>query len=161
MKNKTNNRNITAIIVGVAFVALFTISIAIQIIGVSNAKTNNNIELNANEEPSDDWSSALKSDEKQLIYLGTPSCSWCNKIRPELDSLKSKYGVDFVYINMSEINEDEKDVIFNQLEINENEFGTPYLVVIENGKKVDEQVGYAPEAQLQVFYQTNGLINNK
>jgi predicted bacteriocin transport accessory protein len=166
MKRK-NKENKAALWIVIIFVVVLVASIFIQALaGNNNTQNNTNNTTNEegttdagkNDEPSGDWKAALASDEKQLIYLGRPSCSWCNKLRPDLEDLKDRYDASFVYVNVDETSSDDQNTIFKQLDINASDFGTPYLVVIEGGKKVDEQVGYVPEEQLFQFLQKNGII---
>lgn len=156
MKNKRNKNKGKMLL---SILVIFVVLIGITLQGINgNNEVNNSVSETGNLEQSDDWEKALKSDTKQLIYLGRPTCSWCNKIRPELDNMRNKYGIDFVYINTDETSESDLNFIFEKLEIDADEFGTPYLVVIENSKKIDEQVGYIPEEQLFEFYKKNGLV---
>jgi predicted bacteriocin transport accessory protein len=160
MKTKHNNKK--AILIIIPFIAIILVSMTIQSVGSStNENINNQLGngTNNNDEPSDDWVTAHASNDKQIIYLGRPSCSWCNKIRPELDDLKIKYNVDFVYVNVDKTSQDDLNTLFTKLDIKTEEFGTPYLAVIENGKKISEQTGYVPEEKLFKFYQDNGFID--
>lgn len=169
MAKKRNDSNKAAIWIVIIFVLVLVASIFVQALagnGSGNNTANNNstgeeaTDAGKNNEPSDDWKSALASDARQLIYLGRPSCSWCNKLRPGLDDLKDRYDASFVYVNVDETSSTDLDTIFKQLDINSDEFGTPYLVVIENGKKVAEQVGYVEESELFKFLQTNDVIDS-
>jgi predicted bacteriocin transport accessory protein len=135
------------------------IIIGIIILGVILIIINGNLAIGgSNNDASGDWKAALASNEKQLIYLGSPTCSWCNKIRPSLNNLVGKYNIKSTYINMSDIKQSDQNTIFQKLDLDPNNFGTPALIIIEDGKKIDSQIGYLPEDELYIFFEQNGLI---
>lgn len=122
------------------------------------------ITLMAQPQPNDtyeekEWWAALNSSEPQLILLARPSCSWCQEFLPGLDNLKEQYGFDYVYANTDEIGETELNDILSYMKIDSNTFGTPYLSVVQDGKRIAEQPGYIPEKELFEFLKTNGFIS--
>jgi predicted bacteriocin transport accessory protein len=160
MKNKAVKKNILWMIgIGIVVFTIVT-SIILQNVLNSEKPSNTGDSTGTNEDASDDWKAAFESNERQLIYLGRPSCSWCNKLRPELNNMGDKYGVEFVYINTDKTSQDDMNTIFSKLGIDGQKFGTPYLVIIENGKKVAEQVGYVEEETLFKFLQDNDIIDS-
>ena len=105
-----------------------------------------------------EWRKALNSSEPKIIYMGRPTCEWCNKFKPGLDNLAEQYNIEFVYVNTGSISDSELNKVFTALGINGNEFGTPYMAIVKNGKKIAEQAGYISEAPLFDFFQQNGFI---
>lgn len=104
------------------------------------------------------WKDMISSSSKQILYLGRPTCSWCSKFRPGLDNLKEQYNFEYIYVNTDEVSETELNALFDILEINSSEFGTPYTAIVQSGKKIDEQAGYVPENELFKFLQKHGFI---
>lgn len=92
----------------------------------------------------------LASNEKQAIYLGRPTCGYCNMFEPILDDINERYGFDYYYINTDELSEAQFNEILSTLGVDPSGFGTPYIAFMENGKLVDEHVGYAEGA---VFFE--------
>jgi predicted bacteriocin transport accessory protein len=156
--NKKNNNNNSKVnlMVGIVIIILLSISIILQVV---NGNKSNNDTAGSNEEASGNWQEALKSEDLELIYIGRPTCSWCNKIRPHLNYLSENYNVSFVYVNMDKTTSSDQTTIFSKLNIDTNNFGTPYLAVVKDGKKIAEQVGFVEEEQLFKFLQDNGLIS--
>jgi predicted bacteriocin transport accessory protein len=153
--NKKNNNNNSKVnlMVGIVIIILLSISIILQVV-------NGNKEVaGTNSDASGNWQEALESNDLQLIYLGRPTCGWCNKIRPHLNYLSENYDMPFVYVNMDETTSSDQTTIFNKLNIDTNNFGTPYLAVVKDGKKIAEQVGFVEEEQLFKFLQDNNLIS--
>jgi predicted bacteriocin transport accessory protein len=105
-----------------------------------------------------EWQKALNSSEKQIIYLGRPSCSWCSKFKPGLDNLSEQYNIEYVYVNTDAVSQSELNQVFDALDIDSKEFGTPYTAIVQNGKKLAEQPGYISEADLFKFLQEYGFI---
>lgn len=156
MQEKQVKQKKMIIIISAIIITFIIGGIILQSINAGNSNTDT---AGSNSDASGNWKSALSSTEKQIIYLGRPTCSWCNKIRPIYNYLVEKYDIKSTYINMDDISQSDQATIFDKLEIDTDSFGTPYIVVIEDGKKVTEQVGYIPEEQLFDFFKTNGLIN--
>lgn len=103
---------------------------------------------------------ALQSKDSTLIYLGREGCGYCEKLEPYLESYKEKYNFEYEYIDTEKANLHLSDIL-KKLDIGEEEFGTPYLVVVEDGKIVDEQVGYVEEENLFSFLQGNEFIDEE
>lgn len=152
-KNKKQSKNYKVLIGCIAVIILLLGSVLLQTI------SNKNNTGGSNEDDSGNWQEALTSNDLNLIYLGRPTCDWCNKIRPHLNYMTEKYDLSFIYVNMDKITSSDQTTLFNKLDIDVDKFGTPYLAVIKDGKKVAEQVGFVPEEQLFKFLQDNKLIN--
>jgi thiol-disulfide isomerase/thioredoxin len=154
--HKIKQETVTKIIAGAVVGLLIIASIVIQIIGTNN---NNTSKEASNNDATGDWKSALKSDGYQVFYLGRPSCSWCNKLRPYFNYVVDKYDVTYTYINTDKTTGSSLDEVFEALDIDSDSFGTPYIVIMKDGKKVNEQVGYVEESVLFNFFQDNGVIS--
>jgi predicted bacteriocin transport accessory protein len=157
-KSKKKRKDYKVLIGGIVVIVLLLSSVLLQAISINN-KNNNSYTSGGNEEPSGNWQEALASSDLNLIYLGRPTCGWCNKIRPHLNYMTEKYDLSFIYVNMDEISSGDQTTLFSKLDIDVNEFGTPYLAVIKDGKKIAEQVGFVPEEELFKFVQDNKLID--
>lgn len=101
---------------------------------------------------------AFESKEAKLLYLGRPTCGYCSLLKPVLDRYAKEYKFDYSYINTDEIGESKQQEIFNKLSIDAANFGTPYIAVVKDGKKVDEQEGYKTEDVFFEFLKKNGFI---
>lgn len=110
-------------------------SIVLVFVG-SKMETKTSIELAATH------AQTLSSNEKQAIYIGRPTCSYCQLFEPILQEMKERYNFNYYYINTDEITKDQLAAILEKIGIDPNEFGTPYIAFMENGKMVDKQIGY-------------------
>ena len=84
----------------------------------------------------------LTSNTKQAIYIGRPTCSYCQMFEPVLQEMKESYNFDYYYINTDELTTSQIRGVLATLGIKEDEFGTPYIVFMEDGKMVSNHVGY-------------------
>jgi predicted bacteriocin transport accessory protein len=100
----------------------------------------------------------LLSSEKQAIYIGRPTCSYCAMFEPVLKEMKEEYNFDYYYINTDELTSAQITDILNQLGIDPNEFGTPYIVFMENGRMVDNHVGYTVAKTFFDKLKENGYV---
>ncbi len=152
---KIKEETVTKIIAGAVVGILIVASIVIQIIGSNNSTSRGG----SNNDATGDWKTALKSDGYQVFYLGRPSCSWCNKLRPYFNYVVDKYDITYTYINTDKTTGSSLDEVFEALDIDSDSFGTPYIVIMKDGKKINEQVGYVEESVLFEFFQDNGVIS--
>lgn len=99
---------------------------------------------------------ALNGEKTELIMIGSPTCGWCEKLKPVLDEYKEKYKFDYIYVNINEMSQKQTDKISSLLQI--TKLGTPYLVVVGKGKVIDTQPEYLAEEDLFKFLQDNKFI---
>lgn len=105
----------------------------------------------------DQFLEAFNREENTLIYLGSSSCGYCSLLTPSLEDMKERYGIDYVYIEVSDINNNYMKKILSHLGL--SKIGTPYLVIASKGKIVDIQNGLTDYDQLFALLQENKLIS--
>ena len=94
----------------------------------------------------------------ELIYLGRPTCSYCQQFSPILEDASDKYEFGYYYLNTDELSTENLTKVLDMLEIDQDGFGTPTLAVVRNGKQDGVQIGYTDAEGLFNFLQTNGII---
>ncbi|MBE6147651.1 MAG: hypothetical protein E7168_04890 [Firmicutes bacterium] len=76
---------------------------------------------------------ALSAKENKFVFLGSPSCGWCNYQKPVLQYVMHINNVDTYYLDTSTLTNET----YNEL-ISLNEslkgFGTPTFITLEDGK---------------------------
>lgn len=100
----------------------------------------------------------LNSSSKRLVYIGRPTCTYCQKFSPILEEVSKEYNIDYYYVNTDEIASEELAAILEKLGKTSSKFGTPYLAVVQNGEKTGEQPGYIEKEDLIEFFKKNGLV---
>lgn len=100
----------------------------------------------------------FNSSSKRLVYIGRPTCTFCQKLSPILEEVAKEYNIDYYYINTDEIQANELAAILLKLGRKTSTFGTPYLAIVQNGEKIGEQPGYVEKEGLIEFLEKNGLV---
>ena len=103
--------------------------------------------------------SAFNGSEEKLVMIGRDNCSWCQLFKPYLDIMKDKYDLDYVYVNTNELTSSTFKKLLKDVGVNESEFGTPYTVVVKEGKVVDSLNGYVDEHELITFLKDHKLVS--
>lgn len=114
---------------------------------------------NDSEEVYNKFDSAFNGTNNTLVYIGRPTCPYCNFLEPNLLDMKERYEFDYVYINTDEMNNTYMNKIMTQLNL--TELGTPYLAIVSNGKVVATQDGYADYNITFEFLQKNKIISSE
>ena len=105
----------------------------------------------------DKFLEAFNREENTLIYLGSKTCGYCSLLTPSLEDMKERYGLDYVYFEISDINSNYMKKILSHLGL--SKIGTPYLVIASKGKIVDVQNGLTEYNNLFDLLQENNLIS--
>ena len=129
--------------------------IALLIIGIVTFSV---IENNKNEKVYAEFEEKFNGETNTLVYIGRPTCGYCNLLTPSLQDMKTRYGFDYVDINIDEISDKNLDKILEALQV--TELGTPYLAIVSNGKVVDVQNGYADYDVIFEFLKENSIIKS-
>ena len=99
---------------------------------------------------------AFNGDKNTLVYIGSSSCGYCSLLNPTLTDMKERYGFDYLYIDVNEMNKSHMSKLLSYLGL--TKVGTPYLAIVANGKVVNTQNGYADYDVTFKFLQDNGII---
>lgn len=139
-----NKRMYIVIGVVIAFIALIVGSVI-----SSNIK---------NKEIYEEFIEDFTSEEKEVIFLERPTCSYCQLTAPIMESLSEKYDFDYNDINTDQVKSSTLTKMLDKLGLSDEEFGTPYIAIIQDGKVIASQPGYAEEVDVFKFFQDNGVI---
>lgn len=147
-KNIKNNKETTKMLIVSGIVGLFVILAVL----LSAMGSKGSVEIAA------DFKTAFASSDNEMIYLGRPTCSYCQMLEPILKTMREEYDVKYTYINTDEISSTQLSEILKELGIKEDEFGTPYLVIVKDEEVIDRSIGLVDASVMFEFLQTNGLI---
>lgn len=100
----------------------------------------------------------MQSRDIQIFYLSRPTCHYCTLLKPVTDTLKEEFQLNYNEINTDHYTNAQLKKILNRLDVKIASFGTPYIVLTQNGKIIDSLNGYADENVVFEFFQKNGLI---
>ena len=91
--------------------------------------------------------------------IGRDNCSWCQLFKPVLDSMHDKFGFDYLYVNTNELTSGVFKKLLKSIDVDEQEFGTPYTVVVKEGKVVDSLSGYTDDVELLKFLKKHNFVD--
>jgi len=107
-----------------------------------------------------DFYSAFNGSENKLVMIGRDNCSWCQLFKPSLDFMHDNYNLEYLYINTNELTSSSFNKLLKEIGVKSEEFGTPYTVVVSNGKVVDSLNGYTDEVELLDFLKKYKFVSN-
>lgn len=108
----------------------------------------------------DDFMSKLESGEKAIFVLGQTTCGYCTMYKPVINEVASNYDVEFNYININTLEQEQYSNLKDSIDyLKENDdWGTPLTLVIEDNKVVDKINGYTEKDEVVEFLTKNGFI---
>ena len=99
---------------------------------------------------------AYEKDSNTLVYIGRPTCGYCNLLDINMSEMKERYDFDYIYINTDSFSSTYMKKVLEKLSL--TSIGTPYLAIVGNNKVVDRQNGFADYDKLFSFLQKNKII---
>ncbi|MBQ9181303.1 MAG: thioredoxin family protein [Bacilli bacterium] len=108
----------------------------------------------------DTFMSKLESGEKAIYVLGQTTCGYCSMYKPVINEVASEYGVEFNYININTLEEDQYNSLKDAIDYvrDNDDWGTPLTLIVEDGETVDKINGYTEKDEVVSFLKTNGFI---
>lgn len=107
----------------------------------------------------DNLNEIFEKEGNNLFYIGSADCTYCNQFDPVIDSVAENYDFKYVYINKKDLTEKQFNELLSKFEIDQDEFGTPFLVTGGKGKKTAEKPGYMNETQLVEFLKQSEFLD--
>lgn len=159
-------RGLITLCVVVGLIVLLIILSLVTKTTENNTNTNTNTTVDDSELTSinfveyDQFMEKLESGEKAIYVLGQTTCGYCSMFKPVINEVASEYGVEFNYININTLEEDQYNNIQESIDYlqDNNDWGTPLTLVIENNETIDTINGYTEKDEVVEFLKTNGFI---
>lgn len=114
----------------------------------------------------DEYLDKLASDEKSIIYIARPSCSFCVKETPILKKIASQYELEVFYLDTTDFFDSEAQdytedgyKFINSAEVYNQGYGTPNTIIVQGGEIVDGVYQYVEASELKDLFERNGFIN--
>lgn len=116
----------------------------------------------------DEYLERMNGSDKSIIYIARPTCSWCQKQSPILKKVAATHDLNVYYLNTQDFYDSEKNdynekgwKLINSVPKfqEQNGFGTPGTIIVQNGAVVDGVYGYVEASELENLFSRNGLIN--
>lgn len=104
---------------------------------------------------------SILTEEKEILFLGRPTCGFCNLLKPILNDTSKQYDFEYRYINTDELSKKELNKLLEKLEIRSSTFTTPRILVTEKDKITDSHIGYMDDISVFHFFKKNGFIKEE
>ena len=115
-------------------------------------------EAGFNELSMDEYLSLVKGSEKSIILVARPTCGYCEQFAPILKQAKDDMKLTINYVNTDNFSNEDWEVFNNSLDYLKNEeWGTPLVLIVQNGIAVAENSGYVLLDTIKDFFKANGL----
>ena len=139
---KTLTITILSGIMAVLLISFFIITVIIQ------SKDGNSKIMN-------DFEKVFNSKERSVIYYASSQCSYCELETPILETIAEDYDMEYLYIDSIKLSKSQREEILKKLNIEQS---TPTTVIVEKGKVIDTQVGYAAGKEYVDFFKESGML---
>lgn len=104
----------------------------------------------------------MNEKESNIIYWAQPNCGFCTQFTPIVKKISYNEKIAFNYLNTANLTQDEYATMITYLSAYNEEYssgvGTPSIIVVNDGKVVDVQVGALSEEGLISYLTSNKLI---
>lgn len=118
---------------------------------VDLAKTFNEVSL-------DEYLELVKGSEKSIVLIARPTCSYCEKFAPILKQAMEDMNLTVNYIDTDKLSEDDWTTFSDSLDFLKNEeWGTPTVLIVQNGDSIAENQGYVELDTIKKFFTDNGF----
>lgn len=114
----------------------------------------------------DEYLELMKSEDKKIIYIAKPTCSYCVMQNPILKKIAQKYNLVVHYLNTENfVDQSTQDYtedgnkFVGSSEVFQERWGTPNTIIVQNGKVVDGLYQYSEQNELMDLFERNGFIN--
>lgn len=101
-----------------------------------------------------EWLAAAKGEDYTILTLAQTTCSHCQNFLPVAKKFAEKYDIDFYWFDVDQLGQDDYETLTEQFE---NFQGTPYTVVLKDGKIKGEISGEVDLSTLVEDVETAGV----
>jgi thiol-disulfide isomerase/thioredoxin len=116
--------------------------------------------LNLEEIDYNNYVEKIASSETQIIVLTQTTCSHCVTAKPYYDEISSENDISISYFEVDKIdNQEDYEGLQTSLDyLQENEWGTPLMMIVRDGKVISADSGFQSKAMTEAFLKENGII---
>ena len=154
---------VTGIILLIIGIIIISVSIS-SIKGNKNDTNNTKIEdvkledAGFNEVSLSEYLNLINSGEKKIVLVARPTCGYCEKFSPILKKAKDDMNLEINYIDTDKFSNEDWTTFSNSLAyLNREEWGTPLVMIVQNGEVLSVNNGYVDLATIKAFFETNGF----
>lgn len=147
---------IVAAVIGLAFAAS-TLKSDTPNTDSGSATSNVLTEAGFNEVSLSEYLELIAKDEKSIILIARPTCYYCELFAPILKQAKDDLGLTINYIDTDKLTQSDYTTFNASLSVlNTGEWGTPYVLIVQNKEVLAENSGYVELDAIKKFFTDNG-----
>lgn len=102
-----------------------------------------------------EYKKLVKGEDKSIILIARPTCGYCEKFTPILKQAKEELDLTVNYLNTDELSSDEMEEFENSFDF--GDWGTPMVLIVQDSKLVDKNVGYTDLETIKQFFIDNEM----
>ena len=106
----------------------------------------------------DEYLNLYKGSEEVLVLLSRPTCQYCQIAKPIIENLIYEYNIKINYLNTDELGEDGNSKLISSDEYFAEGYGTPILLLVGNGKIINQVDGLTTRDEYISFFKENGFM---
>lgn len=101
-------------------------------------------------------------NEKNIVMIGRDSCGWCQKYIPILSKIVKDKEIKIYYLDTDKLtNEENTSLNDSDSLFTSEEFGTPTIILVQNNKITNYNIGYLEEKETINWLKEAGVLNGK
>lgn len=104
----------------------------------------------------DEYLDIYNGSSQKLVLISRPTCQYCQIATPILENIIYNYGVEINYLNTDEFDDDANSKFVSSDEYFSEGYGTPMLLLVGNGKLVDQVDGLTTRDEYLSFLKKYG-----
>lgn len=139
-------------------VATFIVASIILVITPKEEKPKERLlEISYNE-----YENLYKSKDLNYVYIIENNCTYCELLEPYIFRLQNEFKIKFKTLNLSKINESDRNKLLKSNSIFSDNYSLPLLLSIKGGNEISNIKGYKEYQVLKKFveYSNNPKENN-
>lgn len=168
VSSESKNKNLIYKTLKITGIILLVVLIIGAAVGASFIKKSDSNHENAkvvtletagfNEVTIDEYLSLIKESEKNVILVARPTCSFCEKFTPILKKAMDELKIKVNYIDTDKFSEEDWESFNNSFSFfTTTEWGTPLVLITQNGELIAENQGYTELDGIKTFFKNNGI----
>ncbi len=139
------------IIIAISIIGVISLAIGVTTLKQSKEKDFTKITLS-------EYLELNNGSEKSIVLVARPTCAYCAKFTPVLKKVMGELDVTVNYINTDEFSGEDWNVFNNSNDyLKNNEWGTPLVMIVQNGSAIAVNEGYVEQDTIKNFFINNGF----
>lgn len=107
----------------------------------------------------DEYYKYIKAEGYNFIFIGSATCGYCTKFKPEIKTMLLMEDVNMYYLDLATLTEEQLNKLYESDEyFTTEEWGTPLNFLFKDGERIAVLNGYNDYNSLYNFMKSNGAL---